>query len=63
MRPGLSKSRIMIGLQCPKRLWFELNPPEDYECPGEEAEFRFSQGHRLRYCELDTLALVKIARV
>ena len=40
MRPGLSKSRIMSGLQCPKRLWFELNPPEDYEGPGEEALVR-----------------------
>ena len=47
MRLGLSKSRIMSGLQRPKRLWFDLNPPEDYEGPGEETEFRLSQGHRV----------------
>ena len=40
----LSKSRIMIGLQCPKRLWWEVNPPE--EMPRDEArEFIYNQGH------------------
>lgn len=44
---GLSKSKIISGLQCPKRLWFDLNPPEGYEGPDEGLAFRFSEGHRV----------------
>jgi len=41
----LSKSRIMVGLQCPKRLWWEVNPPE--EMPRDEArEFIYNQRHK-----------------
>jgi len=44
---GLSKSKIISGLQCPKRLWFDLNPPEGYQGPDEGLAFRFSEGHRV----------------
>lgn len=42
----LSKSRILAGLQCPKRLWLEVHNPElAVITPGLEA--RFAAGHRL----------------
>ncbi len=47
----LSKSRIMSGLQCPKRLYLQVNPPEEIQEAEESVydactEFRFLEGHR-----------------
>ncbi len=50
MNIHLSKSRIMSGIQCPKRLWLHVNPQKQAE--AEDAvydagtEFRFFEGHR-----------------
>ncbi len=46
-KTSLSKSKIMSGLQCLKRLWFDLNPSEGYEGPDESLNFRFNEGHRV----------------
>ncbi len=43
-RLGLSKSRIMAGLQCSKRLWLEVHRPELIEY-GPAQERIFAQGH------------------
>ncbi|NPA48595.1 MAG: DUF2779 domain-containing protein [Thermodesulfobacteria bacterium] len=43
----LSKSKIISGLQCPRKLWFDLNPPEGWQGPDESLQFLFSQGHRV----------------
>jgi len=45
--PGLSKSRYLHGLQCPKYLWLETRgtvPKNDYDEPTEE---RLARGHRV----------------
>src|ERR1017187_8241899 len=44
--PFLSKSKIMAGLQCRKRLYLEVHHPEllDY---SDEAEHAFSIGHEV----------------
>lgn len=42
----LSKSRILSGLQCPKRLWLEVNRPE-LRVWSADTERRFASGHRL----------------
>ena len=44
--PFLSKSKIMAGLQCPKRLYLEVHHPEllDY---SDEAERAFSIGYEV----------------
>ena len=40
----LSKSRMMSGLQCRKRLWLDIHQPELQEIDAD-AEFRFALGH------------------
>ena len=42
----LSKSRIISGLQCPKRLYLEVHRPELAEV-SDETERMFSNGHRV----------------
>src|SRR5438876_3878567 len=42
----LSKSKIMDGLQCEKRLWMEMHQPEEGEF-SEASERRFSAGHEV----------------
>src|SRR5207247_11435195 len=42
----LSKSKIMDGLQCEKRLWMEMHQPEEGEF-SEATERLFSTGHRV----------------
>jgi len=42
----LSKSRIMAGRQCQRRLWLEVNRPE-LRVFASETRRRFAQGHRL----------------
>lgn len=43
---GLSKSKVMSGLQCQKRLYLEINHPELAEVSGN-TQMRFDQGNRL----------------
>jgi hypothetical protein len=41
---GLSKSRVLSFLQCPKRLWLERNRPDEAVIDGS-SQFVFDQGH------------------
>ena len=43
MRPGLSKSKILSGLQCPKRLYLEVHRPE-LAVVEETDQFRMDMG-------------------
>jgi len=45
-RFGLSKSKIIAGLQCPKRLWLETHRPELVELTPA-TERRFAIGHEV----------------
>jgi hypothetical protein len=42
---ALSKTRVLAGLQCPKRLYLQLTAPGLAEAPDAAREFRFAQGH------------------
>ena len=42
----LSKSRVLVGKQCPKRLWLEVRRPER-RTVSADLQRRFKQGHRL----------------
>ena len=43
---GLSKSRVMAGLQCPKRLWWTVHEPTAPELePDETLQAFFDDGH------------------
>lgn len=44
----LSKSRVLAGKQCPKRLWLEVRRPER-RTVSADLERRFKQGHRLNH--------------
>ena len=46
MSYGLSKSRILSGLQCPKRLWLEVHQPE-VAVVDPNTRQRFAAGHAL----------------
>ena len=41
----LSKSKYLIGLQCPKHLWLSVHDPSRIPEPDESTQYRFSQGH------------------
>src|SRR5256885_6234222 len=43
-RPGLSKSKLLSFLQCPKRLWLEVHRPDAAEF-STEAERGFAVGY------------------
>ncbi len=43
--PLLTKSRYLIGLQCPKYLWISLHEPENIPEVDMSAQHRFDQGH------------------
>lgn len=45
-RIGLSKSRIALFEQCPKRLWLSVNRPEE-AVETDAVRFGFSEGHRV----------------
>lgn len=45
-RFGLSKSKITMFEQCPKRLWLSVHRPELAE-QDEDAEARFATGHEV----------------
>lgn len=42
--PALSKSRFLAGLQCEKRLWYEVNRREEVPLPGAATLAIFEQG-------------------
>ena len=42
----LSKSKLILGWQCPKRLWLEVNAPEDSHY-APESEVAFAVGHQV----------------
>ena len=44
---ALSKSRVLAGLQCPKRLYLRVTAPELAEAPGAALRFRFAQGQEV----------------
>ncbi len=41
----LTKSKYLVGLQCPKYLWVMLNEPERIPKPDASTQHRFDQGH------------------
>ena len=41
----LSKSRYLVGLQCPKYLWVQLNEPERIPETDAVTQYLFDQGH------------------
>lgn len=45
--PRLSKSRYIAGLQCAKRLWYEVNAFREIPAYDAAAEERFAQGHEV----------------
>ena len=46
-RHALSKTRVLAGLQCAKRLYLQLTAPQLAEAPDAALEFRFAQGHEV----------------
>ena len=44
---GLSKSRVLAGLQCRKRLYLRVTAPELAEAPDAALRFRFAQGQEV----------------
>ena len=44
---ALSKSRVLAGLQCPKRLYLRVTAPELAEAPDAALRFRFAQGQEV----------------
>ncbi len=44
---SLSKSRVLAGLQCHKRLFLQLTAPALAAAPGAATEFLFAQGHEV----------------
>ncbi len=43
----LSKSRYLLGLQCPRLLWLHVNEPERIPAVDESTQFIFDQGHEV----------------
>jgi hypothetical protein len=46
-RPYLSKSKYLVGLQCPKLLWTHYNAREQLPPPDAQTQAVFSQGHEV----------------
>ena len=58
MTKGLSKSRYTAFCQCPKNLWLKMYKPRLLVHGTRRSQ---SQSRSLlRYCELDTWAMVKV---
>jgi hypothetical protein len=47
MKPCLSKSKYMLGLQCPKLLWFHFNEKDKIPPISEATQATFDQGHEV----------------
>jgi hypothetical protein len=43
----ISKSKYMLGLQCPKLLWHAVRKPESIPAPDKSEQARFDQGHEV----------------
>ena len=43
----LSKSKYLLGLQCPRCLWISLNQKELVPAPDIGTQYLFDQGHRV----------------
>ena len=43
----ISKSKYLLGLQCPKLLWNAVRKPESIPAPDEATQARFDQGHEI----------------
>ena len=43
----LSKSKILSGLQCPRRLWLEVHQPDAADVYSESVERRLTAGHQV----------------
>ncbi|MFW6056777.1 MAG: DUF2779 domain-containing protein [Chloroflexota bacterium] len=43
----LSKSRYLLGLQCPRLLWLHVNEPERIPAVDESTQYIFDQGHEV----------------
>ena len=41
----LTKSKYLVGLQCPKYLWVMLNEPDRIPKPDASTQHRFDEGH------------------
>ena len=41
----LTKSKYLIGLQCPKYLWMMFHEKHKIPEPDEQAQFKFAQGY------------------
>ena len=41
----LTKSKYLVGLQCPKYLWVMLNEPDRIPKPDASTQHRFNEGH------------------
>jgi len=46
-QPFLSKSKYLIGLQCPKLLWFHYNAKDELPEIDEQTQAIFDQGHEV----------------
>ena len=42
-----SKSRYLLGLQCPRYLWISLNQPELIPAPDMVTRYLFNQGNKV----------------
>ncbi len=47
MNPILTKSKYILGLECPKHLWITLNQPEKIKKVSVAEEFRFREGNKV----------------
>lgn len=47
MKPFLSKSKYLIGIQCPKLLWYHYNAKDQLPAVDERTQAVFDQGHEV----------------
>src|SRR3989338_6498253 len=47
MNPMLTKSKYLLGLECPRHLWITFNKPEKIRKVTLAEEFKFSQGDKV----------------
>ena len=47
MNPILTKSKYLLGLECPRHLWITFNQPEKIRKVTLAEEFKFSEGDKV----------------
>ncbi len=47
MTPTLTKSKYILGLECPRHLWITFNHPEKIRKATLAEEFKFSEGDKV----------------